>query len=375
MKLEAGSLGHLAVSSALHVLRGVDCREVLQNTFNRLSPVDARQFCTELVAQRVFPVVARAVELQGVRLPEEAAGYMTAMARATRSVLNLYEREIASFAAHMRAHSSPVMMLKGIDLAQNVWPDLPRVMTDMDVLVQPSQIEVAKSAWTSLGFQQGYVDRSQCAIAPFYAHSEVRTLDEDHYEIGIFRRILRVPHLDDIGEFLTVQWPNNFFHIGDATYTILEVDLHYNVLREITAVGMWDHPRVVIRNAEPLFALSAENLLLIIALRSYLESMTTKVNAHPIHLFLDTMAILVRFSTGLNWDELERRATDYKFLSPLYYALKHANEVLGGGYVPETYLERWHPGNVGHDRSRDFGDFIHRLFDRMEFMPLEIAQS
>jgi Uncharacterised nucleotidyltransferase len=373
MELKAGSVGHLAISSALRVLRGVDCREALETTFGRLSAEDARLFCKELIAQKVFPVVARAIELQGVCLPEEVACYKNAMTGAADRVLRLYEREIASFAKEMRTHSAPVLMLKGIDLAENVWPQLPRVMADLDVLVQPSQLEEAKAAWRSLGYQQGFLNRAQCAISPFYARSEIRALDEDHYEIGIFRRIVRVPEMDDRSAFLAEHWRNNFFHIGNATYLVLEVDLHYSVLREISAVEMWNHPRVVARNGEDIFALSAENLLSIIALRCYLESMTTKENVHPIHLFLDTLAVLVKFSAELNWDEIERWATQHKFISPLYYVLRHANEVLGEAIVPENYLMRWQPRNPGNDRSRDFGDFVPRLFDHLEFIPLQIA--
>jgi Uncharacterised nucleotidyltransferase len=373
MKLNAGSVGHIALSSAVRVLTGVDCRDVLESTFERMSAEEARLFCNELIAQKVFPVVARAIELQGICLPEEVVRYMNAITRAANGVLWLYKREIVSFAKEMRARSAPVMMLKGIDLAENVWPQLPRVMADLDVLVQPSQIGDAKAVWRSLGYQQGYLDRAQCAITPFYARSEIRPMDEEHYEIGIFRRIVRVPEMDNQGEFLTEQWRNNFFHIGDSTYFVLEIDVHYSVHRDIDAVGMWNRPRVIARNGESIFALSPENLILVIALRCYLESMTTKVNAHPIHLFLDTLAVLVKFSAELDWDEVERHATQYQFLSPLYYVLRHANEVLGENMVPETYLERWQPRRAGNDRSRDFGDFLPRLFDNLDFIPLQIA--
>jgi hypothetical protein len=201
----------------------------------------------------------------------------------------------------------------------------------------------------------------------------VKPLEEDHYEIGILRRIVRVPQMDELGEFLAEQWTNNFFHIGKTTYTVLEIDVHYNVLREIGALRMWNRPRVVVRHGEEILALSAENLILLIALRCYLESMPTKVNSHPIHLFLDTLVVLVRFAAELNWDEVERHATQHKFLAPLYYVLKHANEVLGGKNIPGSYLNRWEPKSPGNDRSRDFGDFIPRLFDHLDFIPLEIA--
>ncbi len=372
MKLKAGSAEHLALSAALCVLTGKECREVLERAFDCLSTQQADQFSKELIQTKVLPVVARAREVAGACLPEAVTKCMDATTRAAAVVLELYEREIADFAKTMRCLAGSVIMLKGVDLAANVWPRIPRVMADLDLLVQAAQLEEAKSVLAQLGYMQGRLDRSRCVLTPF-TRTDFLGSDKAHYEIPIFRKIVRTPELDDLGKFLTEQWRNNFFHIGSAAYLLLEVDVHHNILKQFSAVRLWERPRVVYRHGQEVFALSPENLLLMLAFRCYLESVTIKFNVHPVHLFLDILAVVVRFSPEIDWDDVERQAAKHGLLAPVYYVVRHANDFLGGDRIPASYLTRWHPRRRGNDRAWDYGDFVPRLFDHLEYFPLELV--
>jgi Uncharacterised nucleotidyltransferase len=369
MKIKRGSVGHLAVLSGLSLLTGNDGREV-ESAFQDLSAEKAQRLSEDLIKSKVMPVVARATLRRRENLPEGVVRPMEWTTRAANLVLDLYERELAEIAQRLRLRSAQVIMLKGIDLARNVWPGIPRVMADLDLMVQPAQLGDGQAVLEELGYVQGYFDRWRGVMTPF---DLVNHKAENPYEVPIYRRLVRMPELDDLSEFLETHWGNNFYRIGQTCYLGLEIDLHHNVFVEFSGATLWEHPRRVAYAGEDVYALSPENLLLVLALRCYLESVTIKFNAHPIHLFLDTMAVLTKFAAELDFDDLERRARQHNRLPPIYYVLRHANDLLGGNRIPASYLKRWHPRRGGNDRAWDYGDFVPRLFDRVGYLPIELA--
>ena len=369
MKIKRGSVGQLAVLAGLRLLTGEDGGEI-ESAFQSLSAQKAQELSEALIKSKVMPVVARAAMRHPEKLPDVVVRHMEWTTRAATLVLDLYERELAQIAQRLRLRSAQVIMLKGIDLARNVWPRIPRVMADLDLMVQPAQVLDGQAVLEDLGYIQGYFDRWRGVMTPF---DLVHHKAENPYEIPIYRRLVRMPELDDLSEFLEAHWSNNFYRIGQTCYLGLEIDLHHNVFSEFSGATLWEHPRRVAYAGEDVYALSPENLLLVLALRCYLESVTIKFNAHPIHLFLDTMAVLTKFATELDFDELERRARLHNRLPPIYYVLRHANDLLGGTRIPASYLKRWHPRRGGNDRAWDYGDFVPRLFDRMGYFPLKLA--
>lgn len=371
-RIRAGSLEHLAAKSTLGVLCDQDCRAVIEEAFSDLKPSEVTDLCTQCLIKKVLPIVARASASSGAELPGPASLFINATMRACTVVLDQYTREVASLTRAMETFDAQMVVLKGADLAQNVW-GFPRVMADLDLLVHFSQVETMKAVMREHGYLQGRLDRERCVLVPFEG-MESEDSSAAHYEIPIFRRMVRIPELDDLSEFLVRHWRNNFFRIGSSAYLLLEVDIHHNVMLSFSSVRLWERLRVIRGSGGEIAYLSGELLLLTIAMRCYMESVTAKFRTQPLHLFLDCVAIVARLGRRLRWDLLEQVAKEEKWLPALYYVTRHADEMLGGGFVPTPYVERWNPRANGNERSRDFGDFVERLFDSTGYRELLLEE-
>jgi Uncharacterised nucleotidyltransferase len=371
MKLRVGAPDHIILSAALCSLQGSERWPLSATSVNAMSPEEQDALFSSLVARDVAPLVVRAAQRASVQLPERIAAKLAAGWRAASMALDAQRSELGLLAAKVREVSAPILLFRGLDVADNVWPQLPVNSNAAHILIHPPQVSEAKACLAAVGFVQGELDRDKGRIIPATA-KQIQDQEAKGGKLAAFRKMMRVSELDDIAPFLQSDYPRQeFLVVGSQVYMICEIDVHLTVLAGVDIPDIWAKTRVVKMDDESIFAQDASDMLWTLATCCYHEIMLDV--ARPIRAFLDVLAVLVRFAPELDWDHIKLVANRYGLEPGLYYVLRHAHELLGEDFVPTAQLQLFDPTRADVVRRRDWGDFGPRLFNTEFFyMPFSI---
>ena len=262
------------------------------------SPLDWDRLWTEAVRHEVLPLLAATFRrlAGGVAPPSDWA------ARADRQLYAMLLRntgladalvEVSSVLARAGIDS---LAVKGVALAEAVYGDLAlRPAADVDVVVRPGDLPVARSVLRSLGFA-----RRSDSPGDDWTHS--------HHDEPYFRRSARGEVCFELHWAL---WPADRFRADP---------------------GVWERARPLELRGSTLRTLSPEDTLLHLAIHR---------TRSPLRLrsVCDVAELVRRHAPELDWEAVERRAGTVGARTALFSALSLSERLLGGP-VPPGVLAR-----------------------------------
>lgn len=281
-----------------------------------------REWLALVAVQRVRPILWQRLKQKGVShlVPDEMARALReSLRRNTMRNLRLYG-ELRSLLAALAAEDIPVILLKGIYLADAVYDSVGlREMNDIDILARPGDLRRIADILIAMGYQ------SPRPISP-----EV-TLKTSHH----------LPPLVKQG------------------YAVFEI--HWSLM-EPEGMG-YVAPDVFRERAVPVrvagcdtLALSAEDLLLHLCYHTSFHHLF----AFGLRPSCDIAAVIDRFGPDIEWHKLAERARRLGWQRGVYLALRLARD-LAGAHIPDDLLTALRPPGTpdaidATARSQLFGD-------------------
>jgi hypothetical protein len=213
----------------------------------------------------------------------------------------LLAARLEAILAAFSSHAIPVMMLKGVTLAELVYGDIAmRPMRDLDLLVRPVDVEAGDRVLRTLGY----------------------TADESYRSEAWYRR--------------------NHHHLAPyrAPDGLALVELHHLVFAPTASVTvpedhLWARARPAELSVGPALVLAPEDLLLYLCV----GLAVVKRFIGGLRTLCDIAAVIRRYQTELDWALLVRAGHRYDIEPYLYYALSLTRELLGAD-VPDGVCER-----------------------------------
>lgn len=146
------------------------------------SPPDWVRALTDLRGHRLAPIVAlelRRRDLEAL-VPKPFREQLVASYRATMLVNTVQVRALAQLLDSLTRRGITPLLFKGLWLADSFYPDLgARPMTDIDLLISPSELTETRAALMELSYEQRPQTESYC-------HSEHGVEIDLHYEFLLY---------------------------------------------------------------------------------------------------------------------------------------------------------------------------------------------
>ena len=199
-------------------------------------------------------------------------------------------RELHGVLAELQNGGIPVILLKGVALAEIVYPDVAlRPMSDIDILVKKADLHSAVAVLSKLGYTSLHPDNN------FY---------EGHHHIVPYRR-----KYDKRGNFFTIE-------------------IHHNVVPaplmfRIDADYLWEDTQTFRAGGIDALALSAERMLLHLCLHL---STTSFING--IRILVDISETIRYYGEKLDWHSFVKKSNEFGVGSSVYYPLWWAREII-----------------------------------------------
>lgn len=234
------------------------------------------------------------------------------------------------------------------------------VMTDADVLVEPHDVEAARTVLRDLGFRQAHLVHGPRLVD--LEDEVIQAAEAGHYELAAFRRLDPV-ELDPIADATLDLYPRGpIWRTGDGCVALVSVDVHHGLATNLPASLFLSGARPSALGAGR--ALGASDLLWFTVSRFYTEVANGK---RTLRDFAYVIPLLVR--DAVDWDVVLAAHTEHALGPALHYHLAFLDRLLAGA-VPEDVLRETRPR--GYRRTRDWGWQLAQLFDLAEPFPLEI---
>jgi hypothetical protein len=369
-RLETDQYLYFLLRSGLWVVTGHD--ESMLSTSPELldSPELRHQLTLKAVQQKMVPMLVAFLRGTGRDVSESLGAlegvYRVRMARlyaAIEPVLDMLEQS-----------GIDVLMLKGSDLAFTGYPahpEMPRVMFDVDLLAKPPDLLAVENALKAAGFAQGRPKFESLRIESLSPADVAAYKMMNHYELPAFQKFIEVAELtqyvDHTSKYLT-PFGYKIQQLGGKTYFLVEVDVHFNISRDIELQDVWDEPRwIKLPSGREMLAQSLTNMLWFLATRLYHEVM--QANGCVLRNFIDVLAVVNLSHDQLDWDRIVRLSEKYGLFTSLYYVFVHVNELLGP-VIPQDVLQTFYPMHQGMRRDHDWGYLMPKLLGRVVTMPI-----
>jgi hypothetical protein len=256
-----------------------------------------------------------------------------------------------------------LLLLKGGDLAVTVYPSgLPRMMEDLDVLAVPTDLQEVERALQNEGFAQGTVSSTALTVAPLTAAQLVSYRAMNHYELPTYSKFVELPDCAPLAE-RTSKYLRPFGYwmpvVGRKAYVPVDVDVHFNVARDIDLDDVWRAPRpLTLPSGRQVAGQSPTDMLWFLTSRVYHEVM--QADTGVLLQFIDVLSIIKRYGAEIDWERVQEIGVKYGLLPSFFYVFAHVNECLGP-VVPSTLIDACYPAHHGARRPHDWGDFMPKL--------------
>jgi hypothetical protein len=265
-------------------------------------------------------------------VPSDVRESLSEAARQTAARMLRAQTQLAELASAFDVASIPVMTLKGVHLAQVVYPNLTlRAIQDLDVLVSREHLQRA----TDIARTLGYVPKR-----PFDVELEAAAKSQGPQ--------LRRPESLDIDLHWNITEPNEIYSIDPADLWTSAVHLECGGCRTL--------------------CLSPELLLL---------HLCTHASYHHgfefgIRSFVDIAAAIQRFGKTLDWAVVQRQCRTWRWQRGVGVSLSLARELCGAA-VPSTVLDSLSADTQGATIDRKVIDAarVHVLGGRQIYLQAE----
>ena len=318
----------------------------------------AHQLVLKAVEQKMLPMLAAYLRGTG-RDPGESLLDLDTLFRVRME--RLYAT-LDPVLERLQAHGVDLLLLKGGDLAQTVYPaDLPRMMEDVDVLVMPTDLLAVERALHEEGFVQGTASSETLTVTPLSPAELAAFRAMNHYELPVYAKFVELPGCavtaERAGKYLR---PHGYWMpvVGTRAYVPVEVDVHFNISRDVDLRDVWNAPHPLkLPGGRSVLGQSATDMLWFLASRLYHEVMQA---GGVLLQFIDVLAVVSRRGPEIDWERITEIAAKYGLAPSLYYVLVHVDELLGPA-VPSAVLDACCPARRGVRRDHDWGDLMPKL--------------
>lgn len=214
-------------------------------------------------------------------------------------------RQLSELLRALQSDGIPVIALKGAHLAKVVYGNIAlRPMSDIDLLVKKEDLPGVEEKMFGLGYGYGpfaFANKSWIAERTgnlAYMPAKNGAVVEIHWSIG----------------------PTSPFNIDTE--------------------GLWERARPTTINGTPVSVLSPEDLLLHLCLHTSFQ------NAFVTGLlpFCDIVKTIRHYRDELDWEEVQRRVSQWDVARPVYLTLNLARELLRAA-VPDELLDKIRPND------------------------------
>lgn len=252
--------------------------------------------------QRVAPLLYHNLRGRGLgeSLPEESLqalrnSYMRNTARNLRLVA-----EFGRTAAALDAEGIPVIALKGIHLAHEIYENIGlREMNDIDLLVQKPDLSKGTEILMAMGFKPA---KSLSPELEPITHHLPRLINDSAVPVEVHH---------------TLAGP-----AWSQMFDILEV---------------WERARPMAMGNTMVFVLSPEDVLLYLSFHNAMHAF-----GFGMRPYCDIQAAIRRFSPQLDWDAIVKRAKRWRWERGVYLSLRLARDLVGAG-CPDSVLDALEP--------------------------------
>ena len=277
--------------------------------------------------------------------------------------------ELAKVSAFFASCEVPMFLLKGIDLALEVYPPgLTRMMNDIDILVRPGNVKKVEQILLDSGYVQARVDRTGLRLLPLTAQ-QIAFNEREHYELAPFLKLAAIRGEGHQANYIDLYLRDFLFlPLAEDVFIAPTFDVHLNVSADIDLRDIWHDPRTVALPSGG-FALgqAPADMLCYTSARAYHEIMSA--DRPCLRLFIDIVMIVHHFSGRLDWDRVVWLACKYDMQPSLYYTMTHVNEILPDS-VPNSVLLSTNVSLANVKRYHDWGDFVPKLLACTVVTPL-----
>jgi hypothetical protein len=319
------------------------------------------------VKDKMLPMVVGLLDALGLEVPEPMAAANEVVRQHNALLYGAVEPAIRRLAAA----GVDVLVLKGADLKLSAFPDMPRMMCDIDLLVLPPEASHVERELTADGFVQGWVNRSTLTVAPLSADELAAFRRTQHYELPVFSKFLEaptlVPYAPTTSKYLT-PYKAGVTVVNSRAFLPVSCDVHLNVSLDIDLEDVWCDPRRVrLPSGHLSLGQSWTDMLWFLASRLYHEVMQTTQGV--LRQFFDVLAIVTASQGAIDWERIVTVADKYGLSPSLYYVFWHVNEFLGPT-IPAHVLASCHPEEARAKGRHDWGDFMPRLLRSVAPFPV-----
>ena len=218
----------------------------------------------------------------------------------------LYEKEATVILQQLQRAGVKVIVLKGVFLSKVVYQNLhERSMNDIDLLIQPNDLETACEIFQNLGFQIKHEPD-----APF---SPFRSADT-----GELTFVKPTVVVDLHWELISVEWLRQLFHFKTQM--------------------VWENAKPLEVNGASALQLDPADLLLHLCFHLVAHSYAHKVG-------YEDAARVIRFYTPFPWEIFTCRVDNVHMRPAVYFALE-ALDSQYPGLVPSKILELFQPSGL-----------------------------
>jgi hypothetical protein len=294
-------------------------------------------------------------------VPGAIAGYLDAWSRLSAARASVLYDELGRIVDALELEGIDYYLLKGAALGPLVYPDLLlRPMIDLDVMIRPGDVPVARSLMRGLGYRHGIWDPETNFVAEV-AYAPVDYAN--HHELPAYHRLVEtaspVP-----SELVPREWRRKhhkcFLHDGTVSFLVF-ADLHFNLSVGFDLADVWRGVRrqSLLGRSPPIQG--ATSTLWFLAARLYNEAF--QFNTFKLIMFSDLHALLRARGGEVDWEDLVRVAGKYGMQPALYYVLTHLERLTKAG-VPEAVLAELAPRSDGVPHTNDWGDLMPKVFSQ-----------
>ena len=221
------------------------------------------------------------------------------------------------------------VILKGIILSNFMYGDLAlRESNDLDILIDPNQIDDTRKILKGLGYIQGYFDAKNKKIIP-YSRKETLISPLVSHELRPFVKKMEVD-----GHFN--------LHMVDVQFSIdlLTGNRTDNIVKKLIT----NRIKLNLKGSE-IYSLQWEDLLVYICVHFYKEATNlSEVLIYKdmlLYKLCDIFRTITNKDIDFNWLVFLRRVEEYDLKNPVYYSLYFTNLVYGS--VPSDVLAKLAP--------------------------------
>ena len=248
----------------------------------------------------------------------------------------LLQDELSKLLSAFNEAGLPVIVLKGAALLGSIYRDIAlRPMSDLDVLVQPENLDRAEA----IALCYGYLPIVERVVQEHDATDRRHLPNLIHHERGIVLEIHQ--HIVD----------------SDGPY-------HFNLN------GFWSGARPVSILGVPTLVLATENQLLHLSINFLLDRHYSSCFA--LGQLCDISELISGEGDSLNWDLVERVADDVYIQQGIHYVL-YACEQLLGSQVPASVLSRLQPLEFNSSLAKLF--LRRRVLDTRPWLAHQLVAS